>query len=337
MKLLHRNAFSRRFAASCVLGALALASSHLSAVAQEKPDAFPSRTIKFIVPLAAGGGTDTVTRLVAAEVQKQLGQTVVVENRAGGQGIPAYQHTLSQPGDGYTVLFATSGHTIQANLFPNLPYQPLKDFTSVAQVAQISVVLIGRPNLPANNLQELLAMAHASGTGLSFGSYGSGTISHLYGELFNITQNTRMVHVPYRGSNVAIPDLIGGHIDLMFADAPSATPLVATRKVKAYAAVGSRRMPGLETVPSFGELGYPAFTDLGWVGAFVSAKTPKAIADKLAAVMLKLNADPAYVARLAALGSVPGYTSVKEFDDQIGRDAERWRKVIVEKNIKSAD
>jgi tripartite-type tricarboxylate transporter receptor subunit TctC len=275
--------------------------------------AFPDKAITLIVPYPPGGATDILARKLAGPLGQRLGQTVIVENKAGaGTAIGATLVAKSAP-DGYTLLISSNTtFTVNAALKKNLPYDPQKDFESIGLIGSSPLVLLAHPKVPASNVKELLALAKADPKGLNFGSFGVGTSAHLAGEMFKVMTGANMVHVAYRGSAPAMTDLIGGQIPLSFDTSVAAMPQMATGKVKAIAVTTRQRSPQMPQVPTVAEAGFPDYEMVPWIGfvgrrgmpAEVSGKLSKALKDSLNDPVVKADLQKAGLDVLFQPGSV---------------------------------
>jgi tripartite-type tricarboxylate transporter receptor subunit TctC len=312
---------------------LAFALSGIGAAHAQQAEAWPSRSIRLIVPYAPAGGTDILARVIGNALSRQLGQPVIVENRPGGQTIVGYTNAFNAPADGYTFLLNNSTHTTQPSLYKNAPYNAVKDFRGVAQIAASPVIFVVNNKLPVSDLKGYLAYGKEGKAALNFGSYGTGTTSHLWGEILSGTTGVPMLHVPYRGSAPAIQDLVGGQLTGLFVDPLSIKPFVETERVKAVGITGPKRWKGLENVPTFVEQGYPEFSNLGWFGLFARTGTPDAIVKKMNEEIGKALHTPEVVAKLHELGIEPIIDTPAAFDAQIAKDAAKWAKIIAEKHI----
>lgn len=313
--------------------ALALTLSGIGAAHAQQTDAWPSRSIRIIVPYAPAGGTDIIARVIGTALSQQLGQPVIVENRPGGQTIVGYTAAFNAPADGYTFLLNNSTHTTQPSLYKNAPYNAVKDFRGVAQIAASPVIFVANNRLPAADLKAYLAYGKSGKETLNFGSYGTGTTSHLWGEILSSASGVPMLHVPYRGSAPAIQDLVGGQLTGLFVDPLSIKPFVESGRVKALGITGPKRWKGMENVPTFVEQGYPEFGNLGWFGVFARSETPDAIVKRMNQEIAKALHSPEVVAKLHELGIEPSIDTPAAFDAQIAKDAAKWARVIAEKHI----
>jgi tripartite-type tricarboxylate transporter receptor subunit TctC len=295
-------------------------------------DKWPPPTIKIIVPYSAGGGTDTAARIVARKLQDSLGRNVIVDNRPGGKSIIAYEAALHDPADGSTFLFNNSSHGIQAT-YKKLPYDVLKDFTPVSPIAHSSVVLAVAPDAPTKTLADFVAYVRSHPGKVSFGSFGAGTSSHLYGEILNVAAKVDMLHVAYKGSAPALADLMGGHVQALFVDAIAAKPLADTGKIRALAITGTQRWKAYPELPTFGELGYPELGVPGWWGLLASSKVPPQIVTRMAGELKKIVAMPDVAAQLSAIGAEAYAEPPAEFARTVDADVARWRKIVKERNL----
>ena len=296
--------------------------------------AFPSRPIKFIVPFPPGGATDLVGRLLAAKLQESWGQTVVVENKAGASGMIGTEQVARAAPDGHTVLVAITTHVQNAAIFTKVPYDPIKDFAPVSQICLSYLVLVVKPDFPARDLKEFVALVKATPGKYSFGSFGAGTSSHIVGEGFARRAGLDMAHVPYKGSAPMISDLLGGQVPCAWADVSTATQHIAAGKLRPLAVSGERRAPLLASVPTLLENGYPGFEALGWVGILLPAGTPQAIVDKYSAEMVRLVKLPEVRARLYDQTLMPVGDNAESFARTLKRDMARWQQSAIAAGIK---
>jgi tripartite-type tricarboxylate transporter receptor subunit TctC len=306
------------------------------AKAQAKPEDFPSRPVNLIVPYAPGGATDVIARTVAQKLSEQWGQPVIVENRAGGNGNIGAAAVAKSDADGYTLLMATSSHAINATLYKKLNYSLAGDFAALSNIATVPLMLVVHPNVPANSPKQLSAYASANAGKLNFGSGGVGTAAHLAGELFNTTSNAQMVHVAYKGGAPAITDLLGGQIQVMFANLPEVMGQVKAGKLRALAITGDARNAQQADVPTLNESGFKGIELKSWFGLFAPKDTPKRVIDKLSSDIARAVAQPQVQARLKELGSEPIGNTHAEFQPYVVNEIERWG-AIVKQSGASAD
>src|SRR4051794_17955912 len=306
-------------------GGAALAAWHADA-----QTAWPSRTIKLIVPYPAGGTTDLLGRLVADQLKNGLGAVVVVENKPGaGTTLGAEQVARSEP-DGYTLLMATSTTlAINKTLYKKLPYDPAKDFTPIALLAGVPFALIVNPALPAKTLGDFIAYARSRPAELAYGSAGNGSPQHLGAEMLRAAAGIDIRHVPYRGSVPAMLDVIAGHIPFMIVDLQPALQQIREGKVRVLGVTTPKRVAAAPEIPTFAEAGLPGFELVAWQGVVAPAGAPRAIVDQLAAQIAKLVADPATRERLTALSLEPLTESTPDsFAAFVRTEVERWAAVV---------
>lgn len=312
-----------RASALAAWGACALAPAH----AQDAND-FPSRPIRIIVPFAAGGATDVIARVVGQKVSDQLGQPVVVDNRAGASGNIGAVAVARSAADGYTILMATSSHAINATLYKKLDYSLTKDFAGLSNLASVPLLMVVNPGVPARTAGEFAAFAKAQGDKVNFASGGTGTAAHLAGEQFNTLIGTRMQHVPYKGGALAQTDLIGGQVQAMFANLPEVLTQVQAGKLRPLAVTGKARRSNLPDVPTFTEAGYPQLDARSWFGLFAPAGTPAPVVAKLSASIAQAVADPAVQARLKELGADPIGDRHETFQPFVAQEVKRWGALV---------
>jgi tripartite-type tricarboxylate transporter receptor subunit TctC len=275
-------------------------------------DNFPDRPVHLIVPYAPGGGADIVARLVAPKLTEAWGQSVVVENKPGANGVVASEYAMQQPADGYTIVVGTLGsHGIMQYLNPNLGYDPLHDFTGITALVYSPLICLVAPSSPFHTMRELVD--YAKTTAMPFGSPGVGSQMHLIGEMFNLLYGTKFQHVAYRGVAPAMQDLIGGHIPMAIGEMGSAKPLVTSGQLRALAVTGARRNASVPDVPTFAEAGYTGFDVSSWFSLYVTTATPKLIVAKIARDVTAVVRAPELSARLAQDGWEPGGGTPEDF------------------------
>lgn len=317
------------------LGAAALACLCSAALAQSAPS-YPLKPIRFIAPFAAGGATDVLTRLVAGELSQELKQPVIVENRAGAGGNIGMEAIAKGAPDGYT-LGIGAGATMAINpaLHAALPYDTSKDFAPVHILVRVPHVLLLSKAMPPSTMNELLAYLKTNPGKVSFGSPGTGTTAHLYGELFKRQMTVDMVHVPYKGGNQVRQDLLAGNLQLAFSTLVEAQTLVRNGSLKGVAIIAQKRVPGLPALPTFAELGIPRFDSENWFGVIAPARTPREIVTLLNGRIAAILAKPEFKTRLAPTGLEPAQAqSPEEFARFIAGDAKKWALIVKELGVK---
>lgn len=325
----NRVAIGRQFCAVVVL-ACALLGVHSGSRAQ--PVDFPNRTVRLIVPFAAGGGVDIVARLVAPKLAELWGQPVIVENKAGAVGAIASEYVIHQPADGYTVLIGVVGsHAIAQYLNPKLSYDPVRDFAGVTVLAYSPLICLVTPSSQFHTIKELVDYAKANP--VLYGSPGAASQMHLIGEMFNLQYGTNFRHLAYRGVAPAMQDLLGGHIPVVMGEMGSSKPFLASAQLRGLAVTGTKRNPSAPDVPTFAEAGYPSFEANSWFALFVAAATPKPIVDKIAAGATEVVRSPEIRARLAEDGWEPGGGTPEEFTEIWLDTAKQLGHVIQERHI----
>src|SRR5260221_1312175 len=254
----------------------------MSALASDRALAlYPERIVKIVVPFAPGGGTDVVARTLAQEIARDLGVSVIVENKPGAGTIIGTQTVATSEPDGYTLLMGTFANAVNPSLNAKLPYDPHKDFAPVALIARAFNIVVVNPKSPIQSVADLIAAAKAEPDKLSYGTYGNGTSAHLAGELFQSLAKVNLTTVPYKGSAPAITDLIGGQIQVMFTTVASAASLIEGGQLRALAVTSAERSPAFPQLPTVSEAGVPGYALESWYGLFVPARTPAEVIDRL--------------------------------------------------------
>jgi len=291
--------------------------------------AYPSKPIRFVVPYPAGGPLDTVARLLGQKVSESVKQPVIVENKAGAGGNIGADAVAKSPADGYTILMgAVATHAINPTLYAHIPYDPVRDFIPVTQVASTPNVLVVNPSVPAANVKEFIAYAKANPGKLNFGSGSTGSAGHLAGELFKTQAGVEMTHVPYKGAAPAMNDLIGGQIQLMFDNLASALGQVRAGRVRALAVTTAKRTSLAPDLPTIAESGLPGFDINTWFGIFVPANTPREIVDRLHDEFARALGATDVREKMLALGAEPAGSRPDEFASYIRGEAEKYARVI---------
>lgn len=303
------------------------------AASAARADTYPSKPIRIIVPYAAGGFTDIVSRLVAQKLTARLGQPVIVENKAGGSTIIGAEYVARSAPDGYTLLMAVTT-TISTNpfLFKKLPYKT-SDFQPVALTGLTPFVLSANPSVPANNLKELAALEKAKPGTLNVATLGPGSSTHLVGEMFNELAGVKLNMVPYRGAGPALSDLMAGHVQLFFDGIATSAPLFRTGKLKGIAITGESRSPAAPNVPTFAESGLPDMQTASWYGLLAPARTPAAIIELLNQATNEALQSPDLRARVEQDGASAPTMTPKQFGELIEKHTRTWERIIKPLNI----
>lgn len=291
--------------------------------------AYPEKAIRLIVPFTAGGATDVVGRILAEELGKVLEASTFVDNRDGAAGVIGVQVAAQAPPDGYTLIIAgNSLYTSHKTLYPKLPYDPQKDFEPVARVAAGSHIIVVRPDSPFKDVRELIKAAQAKPEGISYGSGGKGTSVHLASELFQLQAGAKFLHVPYRGTSLAVTGLLSGDTDLMFDTTASAFPRIKAGKLRTLGITSKERDPGLPDVPTVAEQGLPDYEVLFWLGLYAPKGTPPDVLKKLDEATRQVLAQDHVRTRLAAAGVTPYYASGPDLGKQVADETLMWADVI---------
>lgn len=309
-----------------------LAISAAAAAAQT----FPTKPIRLVVTFPTGGAPDILARTISEKLNPAWGQPVVVDNKPGAGGNIGAELVARAPGDGHTLVMGTVGtHSINGSIYAKMPYDMVKDFAPVTLVASTPNLLVVNNDVPAKNLQELIALAKAKPGQLTFGSPGIGTSVHVSGELFNSMAGVKTTHVPYKGRQMAIPDLLGGSITMMFDNMPSALPVVKDGKLRAIGVTSAKRSPSAPDVPTIAEQGLPGFEATSWFAVFAPAGTPRPVADKLHAEIVRIFNLPDVQQKLRTLGLEPILGGPDDLARHQQAEIAKWAKVVKESGAKA--
>ena len=299
----------------------------LLGVAPALAEDFPSKPIKLLVGASAGGTTDTMARAIAPPLTALLGKPVLVENRPGAGGNLAADAVAKSVPDGTTLLVSFTSHTINATLYPKLPFDPVADFTPISMIATVPSLLVGHPNIPARTLQELIALAKAKPGTLSIGIGGIGSSLHLAGEQFKMMTGIELLNVPYKGTAPALTDVLGGQVDLMFISLVTGTAQVQAGRLRAYGATSAKRLPAFPDLPAIGEV-VRGFESEAWFGLFGPAHLSPDITGKLNAALVAALKDPKTNEQLQREGSSPAPRTPEEFAIFVRDDVQRWAPIV---------
>jgi tripartite-type tricarboxylate transporter receptor subunit TctC len=295
---------------------------------------YPNRSVRLIVPYTAGGPTDIQARLIAQKMSQSWGQQVVVDNRTGAGGIVAAEIAARAKPDGYTIILVTSAHVTLPSLTPKMPYDAIDDFAPITVVSSTPYVLVAHPSLGAKSVKELIALLKAQPGKLTFASTSSGGGSHIAGELFKLQANVDMLHVPYKGSGAAMPDLVGGRVPIMFENIVSVMPYVKSGKLNALALSSIKRSPIVPDLPTVAESGLPGFDVSNWFALLAPAGTPPAITGQLHKEVTRILGTEEMRTRLASQGADPIGGTPEECAKYMRAELVKWAKVIKEAGIR---
>ncbi|MFL4970148.1 MAG: Bug family tripartite tricarboxylate transporter substrate binding protein [Xanthobacteraceae bacterium] len=297
---------------------------------QVAAETYPERVIRIVNPFPPGGSVDVTARILAQKLSENLGQQVIVENRAGAGGNTGADSVAKAEADGYTLLFTAPGPLVinQTLYTKGLPFDPTRDFAPVALFAVAPIVLMVHPGVAAQNVQELIALAKAQPGNISFASAGNGSTNHLAGEMFKSMAKIDIVHVPYRGAGPAMNDLIGGHVQTFFDLLPSSLPQIKTGKVRALGNAGAQRPAALANLPTVAEQGLPGFDASSWMGLVAPAKTPAPVLARLSEEIARVLKEPDMIVRIRELGSEPGHAFGAAFGTFMHAETAKWAEVI---------
>lgn len=305
-----------------------------AAGARAQGAAFPTRQIRFVIPFAAGGGSDVPGRILADAMARALGQPVIVENRTGAGGTIGMEMVVRSPPDGHTLVLTSNGAVATSKLiYRNLSFDPLRDLLPVSAWFKVDNVLLVRADSRFRSIADVLAAARREPGRITFGSGGHGSTLHLMGEMMQFRAGIRMTHVPYRGGAAALADLIAGNIDSAFDSLPSAVPQIRAGAVRALAICGATRSPFLPDVPTMTESGIPEFTEFSWGGVFAPANTPAPVVNRLAEVIIGAGRDPSVLERMARASAEAIPNTPEQFARMVAEEAGRWEPVVRAANI----
>lgn len=315
-------AMRRRLLAAGLLGAVAHPLSALAA------DTWPSKPVRMIVPFPPGGPVDTTARIFGQKLGEMWKVPVVIDNRPGAGGVIGATVAAKEPADGYSLFVGAIHHSVNPSLMGKLPYDIEKDFAPVSFATMYPIFVVVHPSVPANNIKEFIAYAKKSDKPLAFGSSGNGGGTHLAGELFNMEAGTKLQHIPYKGSAPAMSDLLGGQVQVMFSDAPTALPHIKTGRIKVLGVASRQRSAILPDVPTVAESGLPGYEAYSWAALFAPAHTPQPILNKLNADFNVAMNDPAVRQRMVQAGADADPGTQEQMRQRLHSEIEKWKKVI---------
>jgi len=318
---------------ACLFAATAClaATPHVAA----QPDVFPSKPITVVVTAAPGGTTDIAARMIAEPLGQALGQTVVVENRAGASGTLGAMAVKRAEPDGYTLLVQYSGYHVIAPAVTRqpLPWDPVKDFAPVANLVTAPQLVVLRSTLPFKTMKELVDYAKANPGKLTYASSGNGSLQHVTGAMLEQQAGIKMNHIPYKGTGPALQDLLGNQVDVTFGTPPPFMPHIQAGKLRALAVTGKQRLTSLPDVPAATEVGFPGLDASSWFAVYAPIKTPQPIIDRVSAEIAKIMATDAFKQKAAALGATASYMNPKQLGDFTNSELTRWAEVVKSSNI----
>lgn len=311
------------------IAALAVAGCGLALAPVASAQAFPTKPVRIVVPQTPGGASDALARIVGQKLSERWGQPVVVENRAGAGGNVGTDQVAKSPADGYTLLMSYVGtQAINGSLYKSLPYDPYKDFATVATLATVPFALVVHHGFAPKTVPELVAYAKANTGPVNFGSAGNGSLNHLLGEMMNMSQGIKMVHVPYKGAAGALTDTIAGQIQLTFSSLPSVAGHIRGDKLRALAVTGAKRSAAFPNVPTLGEAGLAGFELSPWFGLLAPAGTPAAVVRKINGDVAEVLRDKDVLEKFAAAGADPYATTPEQFGRVLQEDIQKWSQVV---------
>jgi tripartite-type tricarboxylate transporter receptor subunit TctC len=298
--------------------------------------AFPVKPVRIIVPFPPGGGNDVIARVVAQQMSDRIGQPVVVENRAGANGMVGLEVLAKSPADGYTIGTGAAGPmAVNPSLYEKIPYDPIRDFAPITNMVNFPLLLVTHPSLPVKSVRDLLALARARPDQLSYASPGSGNSGHLAGELFNFLAGVKITHVPYKGAGPAVQDLVGGHVQLMYSSIPSVLPFVENKRLNAIAVGNLKRIPSLPNVPTIAESGVPGFEAYSWVGMVAPANTPRDVVMRLNREIVTILQQKDVAEKLTQQGAIPDFGTPEQFAAYIKAEIEKWGTIVRRAKIRA--
>ena len=289
---------------------------------------YPAKPIRIVVPFAVGGIADFAARSTSQRLTETLGVPVVIDNRPGAAGITGSDIVAKAVPDGYTVLVTSISHTINLSVNKNLPFDTRRDFTPVMMIADAPNILVTHPSLPVKSVKELIAFAKTRPGQITYASSGSGTSTHLSGELFKVLTQTDFIHVPYKGGGPAVIDLLGGHVQMMFATMPTVLQQIRAGKLRALAVTGGRRFAGAPEFPTVAEAGVPGYEVSGWTGMFVPAGTPREAINRLAGETARILQAPKTKEMFLVQGAEPGTIMNEQFAAFVESEIVKWKRVV---------
>jgi tripartite-type tricarboxylate transporter receptor subunit TctC len=316
--------------------AIALALAICAASCPAAAETYPNRPIELVVPFVAGGTTDTIARMIAQRLNERWGQPVIVNNRPGGGGLIGTAQVAKAPPDGHTLLVTTIAFAINASL-QKAPYDALKDFAPITEIASIPLMLVVHNSLPVHSVKEFIEYSKAQPAGLDYATSGPGTSTHLAAEMFKTMTGAKLVHVPFKGNAEVLNALLGGHVKVHFALTASTLQHVKNGTLRALAVTTEKRLPDLPDVPTVAELGYPGYEISSWQGVFAPAGTPKEIVGQLNAEIVAMLKTPEVAARITREGAIPVGSSPEQWTARFRDEVAKWARVAESAGLSTAN
>ncbi|MFT0849902.1 tripartite tricarboxylate transporter substrate binding protein [Achromobacter sp. F4_2707] len=323
--------FTSRF--SMWAGQAVLLAMSVATPAAMAADAFPEKAVRMVVPYPPGGPTDLMARGAAQAMTKAMGESIIVDNRAGASGMIGADQVARATPDGYTILANASLHVINPHIYEKMSYDSFEDFVPVTQLAAVPLVLVVPKDSPIQTVADAVELAKEKKGALNFGSAGTASSQHLSGELFKKLAGVDMLHIPYKGSSPALVDLVGGQLDLMFDSMPSAMPFIQQGQLRAVAVTTPQRVDVLADVPTMAESGFPTFDTSTWYALWAPKGTPENIVEKLASYAQEALRDPDLVRLYNGMGAQPVGSSPKEFAEYTRSEEKKWAELIRLANV----
>ncbi len=305
----------------------------LSAGSAVFAQAYPTKTVRMIVPFAAGGNTDIIARIVAPEMSKLFGQQIVIDNRGGAGSIIGTEIAAKSPPDGYTLITVSAAHAINPAMVKKLPYDSIKDFSAITMIADVPTALVVHPSMPVKTAKEFATLAHARPGQITYSTAGRGTVGHLAGELFSSMEKVKLIHVAYKSSGISVIDLLAGHVQSQFSSLPVVINHVRMNKLRMLAQTGAKRSPAVKDIPTMVEAGVPGFVVSSGFGMFAPAATPRPVIDRVHTTLVAAIGNSSVRNALAEQGADPVGSTPEEFAAFMRNEIAKWIKVARDSSI----
>lgn len=326
--------FHGQYAVAATFACVTAGAAYAQSPSTSAGPAYPARPVRMVVPFAPGGGTDVIARYLAAGMSESLNRQIVVDNRAGANGIIGTEIVARATADGYTLLFVSSPHSVNPSMYPKLPYDTLRDFAPVSLVATSPYLLVVHPSLPVRNVKELIALAKARPEQIAYGSGGSGSSAHLAAELFNQMAGVKLREIPYKGAGPALLAVLSGESAVVFGNALTVKPHIQSGRLRALGISSAKRSASAPDIPTISEAGVPGYRADAVLGLLAPARTPRAIIDTLNAEVHKTMRLPGSVEAMRSVGVDIALSTPEEFGRLIDSEMQRWGKVVRSLNLK---